>query len=65
VEGIAGFYIRKGRPVEGDGYEDYAVVKPVEYDPRCFLNNTFIKDEVSDGTSIVGLLPNDEKQVPR
>jgi hypothetical protein len=64
VDGVAGFYIRKGRPLEGE-YEDYKVVKPVEYDPKCFLNNTFIRDEVNDGTSLVKLLPSGREPVIR
>ncbi|CAO3638071.1 unnamed protein product [Mucor fragilis] len=56
-DGIAAFYIRKGWILEDEYDIDYS---PVHYD-QCFLNNSFINDEVKDGASIVEVLPNDLK----
>ncbi|KAG2191368.1 hypothetical protein INT46_005004 [Mucor plumbeus] len=54
-EGIAAFYIRKGWILEDDYNIDYSAIHYNE----CFLNNSFIKDEVNDGASIVEILPNE------
>ncbi|KAL7326659.1 hypothetical protein PS15p_208958 [Mucor circinelloides] len=57
VDGIAAFYIRKGWILEDEYNIDYSPMEtPLQYD-ECFLNNSFINDEVKDGASIVEILP--------
>ncbi|KAL9538182.1 hypothetical protein MBANPS3_011126 [Mucor bainieri] len=58
-DGIAAFYIRKGWILEDEYDIDYSPTDtPIHYD-QCFLNNSFISDEVKDGASIVEILPSD------
>ncbi|RCI01907.1 hypothetical protein CU098_000946, partial [Rhizopus stolonifer] len=56
--GVAAFYIRKGRILQEEynsyGDRDHILV---DYDQECFLNNSFIRDEVNDGVSLVEYLP--------
>ncbi|KAI8881639.1 hypothetical protein K501DRAFT_334567 [Backusella circina FSU 941] len=53
--GISAFYIRKGWILKD--HQNRKESSPVIYDD-CFLNNSFIADEVDDGVSTVKMLPN-------
>ncbi|KAI8360772.1 lung seven transmembrane receptor-domain-containing protein [Blakeslea trispora] len=57
--GAGAFYIRKGRTIqeEYDSLPESDQPLSIQYDAHCFLNNSFIKDEINDGTSVVRYLP--------